>query len=378
MSASCLFSPITLRGLALANRLVVAPMSQHSAEAGGNAGDFHVMHLGQFAVSGAGLVITESVWVSADGLNTPRCLGLWSDAHERALARVVGFCASFGKAAIGIQLGHAGRKGSVQVPWEGGEPLRPDAGGWQTVAPSAVPLAEAWPVPAALDAAGLERVEASFVQAIERAARAGFALAEIHAAHGYLLHQFLSPVTNRRDDEWGGAREGRMRLPLQVVAAARKAWPDDRPLGVRVSATDWIEGGWDLDDTIALVHELARVGCDYVHVSSGGLAPAQRIAAGPGYQVPFAAGVKAATGMATVAVGEITEPRQADTVIRSGQADMVAIARAMLFDPRWGWRAAHALGADVDYPPQYRRANPALRGIRGLAEPGKPPPALKR
>ena len=378
MSASCLFSPITLRGLALANRIVVAPMSQHSAEAGGNAGDFHVMHLGQFAVSGAGLVITESVWVSADGLNTPRCLGLWSDAHERALARVVGFCASFGKAAIGIQLGHAGRKGSVQVPWEGGEPLRPDAGGWQTVAPSAVPLAEAWPVPAALDAAGLERVEASFVQAIERAARAGFALAEIHAAHGYLLHQFLSPLTNRRDDEWGGAREGRMRLPLQVVAAARKAWPDDRPLGVRVSATDWIEGGWDLDDTIALVHELARVGCDYVHVSSGGLAPAQRIAAGPGYQVPFAAGVKAATGMATVAVGEITEPRQADTVIRSGQADMVAIARAMLFDPRWGWRAAHALGADVDYPPQYRRANPALRGIRGLAEPGKPPPALKR
>ena len=378
MSASCLFNPITLRGLALANRIVVAPMSQHSAEAGGNAGDFHVMHLGQFAVSGAGLVITESVWVSADGLNTPSCLGLWSDAHERALARVVGFCASFGKAAIGIQLGHAGRKGSVQVPWEGGEPLRPDAGGWQTVAPSADPLAEAWPVPAALDAAGLERVEASFVQAIERAARAGFALAEIHAAHGYLLHQFLSPVTNRRDDEWGGAREGRMRLPLQVVAAARKAWPDDRPLGVRVSATDWIEGGWDLDDTIAFVHELARLGCDYVHVSSGGLAPAQRIAAGPGYQVPFAAGVKAATGVATVAVGEITEPRQADTVIRSGQADMVAIARAMLFDPRWGWRAAHALGADVDYPPQYRRANPALRGIRGLAEPGKPPPALKR
>ncbi len=378
MSASCLFSPFTLRGLALANRIVVAPMSQHSAQTGGNAGDFHVMHLGQFAVSGAGLVITESVWVSPEGLNTPRCLGLWSDAHERALARVVGFCSSFAKAAIGIQLGHAGRKGSVQVPWEGGEPLRPDAGGWQTVAPSAVRLADDRPVPAALDAAGLERIEASFVQAIERAARAGFALAEIHAAHGYLLHQFLSPLTNRRDDEWGGAREGRMRLPLQVVAAARNAWPDDRPLGVRVSATDWIEGGWDLEDTIAFVHELARVGCDYVHVSSGGLAPAQRIAAGPGYQVPFAAGVKAATGMATVAVGEIAEPRQADTVIRSGQADMVAIARAMLFDPRWGWRAAHALGEEVDYPPQYRRANPALRGIRGLAEPGKPPPALKR
>lgn len=378
MSASCLFSPFTLRGLALANRIVVAPMSQHSAQTGGNAGDFHVMHLGQFAVSGAGLVITESVWVSPEGLNTPRCLGLWSDAHERALARVVGFCSSFAKAAIGIQLGHAGRKGSVQVPWEGGEPLRPDAGGWQTVAPSAVRLADDRPVPAALDAAGLERIEASFVQAIERAARAGFALAEIHAAHGYLLHQFLSPLTNRRDDEWGGAREGRMRLPLQVVAAARNAWPDDRPLGVRVSATDWIEGGWDLEDTIAFVHELARVGCDYVHVSSGGLDPAQRIAASPGYQVPFAARVKAATGMATVAVGEIAEPRQADTVIRSGQADMVAIARAMLFDPRWGWRAAHALGEEVDYPPQYRRANPALRGIRGLAEPGKPPPALKR
>jgi NADPH2 dehydrogenase len=367
---STLFSPITLRGLTLPNRIVVSPMCQYSAREG-TVGDWHLMHLGQFAVSGVGLVVVEATGVEPEGRITPGCVGLYSDENEAALERIVAFCRDYGNASIGIQLAHAGRKASADVPWRGGRPLDPADGAWQTVAPSALPYGPGWHEPAALDHGGLARVKAAFVQSTQRAARIGFDLIEVHAAHGYLLHEFLSPLSNRRGDEYGGSLENRMRFPLEAFDAVRAAWPEDRPLGVRVSAIDWIDGGWDLEGTVAFAAALKERGCDFIDVSSGGLSPTQAIEAGPGYQTGFAAEVRRRAGLTTVAVGQITSPRQAETILRSGEADLIALARGMLFDPRWPWHAALELGAQAAYPPQYARTHPSLLGE---PIPGNPPP----
>lgn len=353
-----LFSPLRLRGLALANRIVVSPMCQYSAE-NGSANDWHLMHLGQFAMGAAGLVMTEATHVSPAARISPRCLGLWSDDNESQLRRVIDFCRRHGVSALGIQIAHAGRKGSAHPPQQGGGPLAAAEGGWQTVAPAALPYAPGWPAPRALDRAGLAAVTDDFVAATVRAARIGFDVAELHMAHGYLLHEFLSPIANRRGDAYGGGREGRMRFPLEVFEAVRAAWPDERPLGVRVSATDHVAGGWGLDDTIAFCRALETRGCDFVDVSSGGLDPAQKIVVGPGYQVPLAAAVREASGgMAVWAVGMINTPEQANDIVAEGRADMVALARGMMWNPRWAWHAAEALGVDTAYAERYARCRP--------------------
>ncbi len=354
-----LFSPLSLRELTLANRIVVSPMCQYSA-VDGSATDWHLMHLGQFSVSGPALVIVEATAVEARGRITHSDLGLYSDANEAALQRVVAFFRQYGEAKIGIQLAHAGRKASDHLPWEEhGRPLAIAEGAWTTVAPSAVRYAEAWPEPAALDPAGLEAVKLAFVNSARRAARLDFDLIELHAAHGYLLHEFLSPLSNKRTDDYGGSREDRMRFPLEVFEAVRAVWPEAKPLGVRLSATDFAAGGWDLEDSVAFAAALQQRGCDYVDVSGGGLVPWQRLSVGPGYQVPFAAQIKQAVGITTMAVGMINQARQAEEIIAQGQADLVALARGMLYDPRWAWHAAQELWVDLEYPPQYRRCLPS-------------------
>jgi len=359
MSAPLLFSPFALRGLTVANRIVVSPMCQYSAQ-DGSATDWHLMHLGQFAVSGPGLLIAEATAVSPEGRISPTDLGLYSDANEAALARVVAFCREHGRAALGIQLAHAGRKASSRAPWKGRGPLQglgPEGeGAWETVGPSAVPFGEDWPAPRALDRAGMDQVVRDFVAATRRAQRLGFDLVELHAAHGYLLHEFLSPLSNRRTDTFGGSLENRMRFPLEVFEAVRAAWPAEKPLGVRLSSVDHVPEGWQLEDSVALTAELKRRGCDYVDASSGAIAQGIRIESGPGYQVRYAHELRARTGMPTCAVGLITDPHQAEQIVRSGQADLVALARAFLDDPRWAWHAAAALGAEIDYVPQYARA----------------------
>ncbi len=352
-----LFSPIRLRSLELPNRVVVAPMCQYAAE-NGSASDWHLMHLGQFAMGAAGLVIIEATGVSPEARITSGCLGLWSDENENALERVLAFCGRYGVVKMGIQLAHAGRKASTRVPLKGGRPMTAEEGAWQTVGPSALPYASDWHVPAALDAIGLAKIERDFVQATHRAERLGLELVELHMAHGYLMHQFLSPLSNQRTDEHGGSLENRMRFPLRVFAAVRQAWPSDRPLGVRVSASDWVEGGWSLEETIELAKRLDALGCDYIDVSSGGLHPDQRIKLGPGYQTPFARAVKQAVRMAVIAVGLITDPMQAEAIVAEGDADMVALARGMMDDPRWAWHAARALGAETAYADQYLRCRP--------------------
>jgi 2,4-dienoyl-CoA reductase-like NADH-dependent reductase (Old Yellow Enzyme family) len=350
-----LFDPITLRGVTLPNRVVVAPMCQYSAE-DGTMGDWHLVNLGQVAMGGPGLILIEATGVEPEGRITPGCTGLYSNENEAAMTRVAAFCRSVGHSKVGVQLGHAGRKASSQRPWEGGAALGPDAEAWTTCAPSAVPIDETWHTPVALDAAGLARVRDAFVDATRRAVRMGLDAVEIHAAHGYLLHQFLSPLSNRRDDAYGGSLENRMRFPLEVAAAVRDAWPEDKPLLVRVSATDWVEGGWDVAQTIAFAQRLEALGCDAIHVSSGGLWPAQQVPVGYGYQTDLAAEVRRGVDMPVIAVGMITDPIQAETILRSGQADMVALAREFLRDPRWTWRAAKALGGASSVPPQYLRA----------------------
>jgi 2,4-dienoyl-CoA reductase-like NADH-dependent reductase (Old Yellow Enzyme family) len=356
--SSVLFSPIALRGLTLPNRIVVSSMCQYNA-ANGSANDWHLMHLGQFAMGAAGLVMTEATHVAAIGRITHRCLGLYSDENERALARVIDFCRQYGVAALGIQLAHAGRKGSVHTPLEGGAPLGPDEHPWTTVAPSALPYAPDWHVPQALDRAGLARVKAEFVAAAERALRIGFDLAELHGAHGYLMHQFLSPISNRRADEYGGSLDRRMRFPLEVFEAVRRVWPADRPLGIRISATDWVDGGWTPDGAVAFARALHELGCDFVDVSSGGLDPRQEIPLGPGYQVHLAEQIRREANIATWAVGMITLPHQAEAIVAGGQADMVALARGIMDDPRWAWHAARALGAETAYPDMYIRCHPS-------------------
>lgn len=332
-------------------------MCQYSAERG-EATDWHMIHLGHLALSGAGLLCIEATAVEPDGRITHGDLGLWDDVTEAALKPVLAAIRKHSPIRVAMQLSHAGRKASSAAPWEGGQLVPVADGGWLPHGPSAVPHKEGETPPLALDAAGLNRIREAFAASARRAARLGIDAIEVHAAHGYLLHQFLSPLANRRTDEYGGSRENRMRFPLEIFEIVRAAFPEDRPVGVRVSATDWVEGGWELDDTIAFAHELKRRGCDWIDVSSGGVSPLQKIPLSPGYQVPFAQAVKRAVGMPTIAVGLINEPAHANRLIEAGDADLVAMARAMLYDPRWPWHAAAELGAQVTAPPQYWRSQP--------------------
>ena len=355
---SRLFEPLQLGALRLPNRIVIAPMCQYSAEAG-NATDWHLIHLGHLALSGAGLLVIEATAVSAAGRITPGDLGLYSDDNERALARVLAAVRAYSPIPVAVQLAHAGRKASSRAPWDGGAQIPPGAPqAWTAEAPSAVPHSPGEHPPVALDRAGLTRVRDAFVTAARRAVRLGLQGIELHLAHGYLLHQFLSPIANQRTDEYGGSLENRMRFPLEVFDAVRAATPEDVPVWVRISATDWVPGGWDVQDSIALAQELKPRGCAAIHVSSAGVSPQQKIALGPGYQVPFAERIRAETGMTTVAVGLITDPEHAEAIVASGQADAVALARAMLYDPRWPWHAAAKLGAQVNAPKPYWRSQP--------------------
>ncbi len=357
--ASVLFSPFTLRDLELPNRIAISSMCQYIAK-DGSAHDWHLMHLGQFAVGGAGLLMIECTHVSPEGRITPGCLGLWDDDNERALKRVIDFCRTYSDIPIGIQLGHAGRKGSCQVPLDGGKPLGPEAGSWTTLAPSAVPFGPDWHTPKALDRAGLDKVRGEFVAAAERAVRIGFDLMEFHCGHGYLLHQFLSPLSNQRTDEYGGDIAGRMRFPLELFEAVRAVWPAAKPMGIRVSATDWVDGGWTPEETVAFAKELKALGCDYIDVTTGGLDPRQQIPVAPGFQVPFSEKVRKEAGIPTMSVGLIAGARQAERIVAEGKADMVALARAMMYDPRWSWHAAAELGAEIPFSPMYARCNPSL------------------
>jgi 2,4-dienoyl-CoA reductase-like NADH-dependent reductase (Old Yellow Enzyme family) len=352
---SALFDTIALRDLTLRNRIVVSPMCQYSA-VHGVANDWHLVHLGGFATGGAGLILAEATAVVPEGRISPWDLGLWDDAQIPALRRITEFAHAHG-AAIGVQLAHAGRKASTRRPWDGTGTVLPADGGWREVmAPSAVRYSESYPEPIALDDAGIARVIASFADAARRADAAGVDVIEVHAAHGYLLHSFLSPLTNHRTDAWGGSFAHRVRLLEEVVRAMRTEWPARKPLFVRLSATDWAEGGWTADDTVALAVRLVPLGVDLIDCSSGGLVSHQRIPVGPGYQVPFAERVRREVGVPTGAVGLITEPTQADAIVREGQADLVLLAREVLRDPRWPLRAARALGVEVAWPPQYERA----------------------
>ena len=354
---SQLFTPYALGPLTLPNRIVIAPMCQYSAE-DGNATDWHLMHLGQMATSGAGLLLLEATAVEAIGRISAQDLGLWNDDNEAALARVLKALRRYSAMPIGIQISHAGRKASTPVPWVGGRAIAPEQGGWQVVAPSALPFNPDDHVPEALDEAGIARITDAFVATAKRAERLGLQVIELHAAHGYLMHQFLSPLSNQRSDAYGGSLENRMRFVLQVFDAVRAALPASIPMGVRVSATDWVDGGWDGAQTVVLSQALLSRGCAYVHVSTGGLSPLQNIPLGPDYQVPFAEQVRSATGVPTIAVGLITEPQQAEAILTSGKADLIALARGMLYDPRWPWHAAAELGAQIDAPPQYWRSQP--------------------
>ena len=355
--SSLLFQPCPLGSLTLTNRIVIAPMCQYSAQ-DGCATDWHLMHLGQMALSGAGLLIIEASAVEPDGRITEDDLGLWSDANEAALSRVLDAVRTYSGMPIAIQIGHAGRKASVARPWEGGAQIAPAEGGWQTVAPSSQPHAPGEHPPLALDEKGLARIRNAFADTARRAARLGLDAIEVHAAHGYLLHQFLTPLANTRTDAYGGSLENRMRFPLEVFDAVRNAFPADKPVGVRISASDWVDGGWDVEQSVAFSQALKARGAGYIHVSSGGASPLQQIPAVPGYQLEFAERIRKEVGLPTIAVGLITEAEQAEAIIASGQADFVALARGMLYDPRWPWHAAAKLGAQVDAAPQYLRCQP--------------------
>lgn len=357
MMGSSLFTPAALRSLSLTNRIVVSPMCQYSAD-DGRATAWHLMHLGGLALSGAGLLFIEATAVEPEGRITPSDLGLWDDATEQALVPVLDAIRRYSSTPVAIQLAHAGRKASCRVPWEGGAQLSLAEGGWETVAPSAVPHNDGERPPRALDPAGLTRIRDAFAASALRAVRLGIGGIELHAAHGYLLHEFLSPIANRRTDAYGGSLEQRLRFPLEVFDAVRAAVPANVAVGVRVSATDWVDGGWDLDQTLAFAEDLRARGADWITASSGGISPRQQIALGPGYQVPFAEAIKRETGVTAIAVGLITEPEQAEAIVAAGRADLVALARGLLYDPRWGWHAAAALGATIDAPPQYWRALP--------------------
>jgi 2,4-dienoyl-CoA reductase-like NADH-dependent reductase (Old Yellow Enzyme family) len=354
---SVLFSPFQLRGLALPNRIMVAPMCQYSS-VDGEANDWHFTHINSLALSGAAIFCIEATAVEAIGRITPGCLGLWNDATEAALKPILAAVRRHSRIAVAMQLAHAGRKASSHVPWNGGQLIPISGGGWQAQGPSDVPHKEGEAAPLALDARGLVRVRDAFVATANRAERLGIDALELHCAHGYLLHQFLSPISNKRTDQYGGALQNRMRYPLEVFDAIRAAFPERKPVGIKVSSTDWVEGGWDLTQTIEFAGELKKRGVDWIDASSGGVSPLQKIPLGPGYQVPFAQAIKQATGVNTIAVGLITQAKQAEDIVAAGKADMVALARGMLYDPRWGWHAAAELGGQVDAPPAYWRAPP--------------------
>jgi 2,4-dienoyl-CoA reductase-like NADH-dependent reductase (Old Yellow Enzyme family) len=355
---SRLFSPLKLRDLTFRNRIFASPMCQYSS-LDGIPTDWHLVHLGTRAVGGAGLVMVEATAVSPQGRISPDDSGMWNDGHAEAFERITRFIRGQG-AAAGIQLAHAGRKASTDLPWRGGGPLGPDKRGWIPIAPSAVSFSPAHPVPRAATAEDLERIRGEFGDAAERALRAGFDVVEIHMAHGYLLHEFLSPLSNRRSDEYGGSLENRMRFPLAVARTVREIWPAKRPVFVRISATDWVEGGWDLDQSVELCLWLKDIGIDLIDCSSGGLVllPESAIPSGPGYQTPFATAIRQKTDMATATVGLITEPAQAEQIVATRLADAVILARELLRNPYWPLMAARALKAEIPWPVQYERAKP--------------------
>lgn len=356
---SLLFSPITIRGIQLKNRIVVSPMCQYSSE-NGLATDWHLVHLGSRAVGGAGLIITEAAAVSPEGRISPHDLGIWNDSHIPGLKRITQFINQQGSIA-GIQLAHAGRKASHHRPWDGGKAITSgEANGWETVAPSSIPFSEVDPTPLTLTKEGIQNVVADFQAATRRAVEAGFQVAEIHAAHGYLLHQFLSPLSNQRTDEYGGSFENRIRLVLDIVECVKAVWPEEYPLFVRISATDWTEGGWTDDDSVALASILKSKGVDVVDCSTGGNVAHAKIPVGPGYQVQFAEKVKKEAQIMTGAVGLITDANQAEAILEQGQADLILLAREFLRDPYFPLHAAHDLGEDIAWPLQYERAKPKM------------------
>ncbi|HYC47780.1 MAG TPA: NADH:flavin oxidoreductase/NADH oxidase [Burkholderiales bacterium] len=354
---SKLFSPLSIGPVPLANRVTIAAMCQYSANEGSMT-DWHVQHLGNLALSGASMLPIEATGVLPEGRITRWCTGLYSDENEAAMKRVVDFVRTISPIRIGVQLNHAGRKASAHRPWEGRGPLAEQEGAWTTCAPSPLALAPGWPTPLALDRAGLERVKAAFASAARRAARVGLDFVEVHSTHGYLLSEFLSPLSNHRGDEYGGSLENRMRFPLEVFRGVREAFPREKAVGAKISGTDFAPGGWTPEDAVVYARELKALGCDYVTLSGGGVVLDAKVPVSPGYQVPYAQRVKREVGITTGSVGLIAGARQAEEIVASGKADFVALARGMLFDPRWPWHAALELGADIKYPPQYERASP--------------------
>ena len=370
---SLLFSPFVLPsprgGLRLANRIVVAPMCQYAANEG-DATDWHLMHWGNLLNSGAAMFTIEATAVVPQGRISPKCLGLWDDRTERALTDTLQRARQLAPAkAVCLQLAHAGRKASGALPWDGGQLLPLDAGGWETMGPSALRYAPHEREPTAMTQLHLDTVRDAFAAAAARAERAGVDAIELHAAHGYLLHEFLSPLSNQRSDDYGGSLDNRMRYPLEVFAAMRSAYQG--VLGIRISASDWVPEGWDVEQSAILAQKLKALGCDFIHVSSGGLSPQQKIAIGPNYQVPFARTVRHASGLATTAVGLITQAQQAEAILEAGDADLIGLARAFLYNPRWGWHAAAALGGTVDAQPHYWRCLPReAQSVFGNVSPG--------
>ncbi len=356
---SQLFTPLRIGGLELPNRITVAPMCQYSA-VDGSMGDWHTMHLGSLAISGASMLVMEATGVTPEGRITPHCPGLYSDANEAAMQRVADFIRGVSPIVLGVQLAHAGRKASSHRPWQGHGPLNAGEGAWQTLAPSSLPLAAGWPAPHEMSRADMDALTAAFVQAARRAARIGLDFVELHSTHGYLLSEFLSPLANRRSDEYGGSLENRMRYPLEVFRAIRSAFPAGRFVGAKISGSDFAEGGWTPEEAVIYARALKAEGCAYVTLSGGGVVLDAKIPLGPGYQVPFAERVKKEVGMVTGAVGLISDPQQAESIIAGGQADFVSLARALLFNPRWPQHAAVALGAEAVWPPQYERGSPKL------------------
>ena len=352
--ASKLFSPINLRGLTLKNRIVISPMCQYSA-IDGNATDWHLIHLGNLSLSGAGLLMIEATAVNATGRISYGDLGLYSDDNEKSLGRILTSCRRYGNTPIGIQIAHSGRKGSTHLPWKGGAPLTPKEEAWQTVAPSAIARGKNWPIPHELSIEEIDSIKKDFIASTERASRLNIDLIELHVAHGYLLHEFMSPISNTRNDQYGGNLENRMRLPLEIAEAMRSVWPKEKPMGARITGNDWLPGGLIVSDAVIFAKKLKEIGIDYVCVTSTGIVPTSEVKFSAGYQVSFAAEVKRQADIPTQTVGLITTPEQAERIIAESDADMVAIARSFLDDPRWVWHAAQKLGADAAYPPQYFR-----------------------
>ena len=364
MAQPALFTPLKIRNHEFRNRIVIAPMCQYSA-VDGCMTDWHVIHLGHLALSGAALLTIEATAVVPEGRITYADTGLYDDATERAMAKVLESVRRWSDMPVALQLAHAGRKASTEVPWKGGKQIAPgEANGWQTVSASDAPFMHSDVPPIALERDGMKRVRQGFADAAKRAARLGIDALQVHGAHGYLLHQFLSPLSNKRTDDYGGSLENRLRFPMEVFETVREAFPADKCVSIRVSGTDWVEGGWDIGQTVEFARALEARGCDAIHVSSGGLSPAQKIPLGPGYQVPLARAVKQAVKMPVVTVGLITDFIQAEEIIANGDADLIALARGMLYNPRWPWHAAAALGATVKAPNQYLRSEPA--NVKGL------------